>query len=96
MSRTFLWVLGIVVIAGVVTDGYAIRRRLDVEKEFQIQVALGRAEAERIRAQVVLPTTKKIPAGEKFAAALQELGLSEAEAAGATAAARSVCHRCAR
>ena len=89
MSRAFLWALGIVVISGVVVDGYAVEERLAVEKEFQTQVASGRAEAERIRAEVVLPTTKKIAAGEKFTTALHELGLSEAEAAGATAAARN-------
>ncbi|HYA61916.1 MAG TPA: peptidoglycan DD-metalloendopeptidase family protein, partial [Candidatus Sulfotelmatobacter sp.] len=89
LRRAFLWVLGTVVIAGVLVDGYAVRQRRETDKEFQNQVALARAEAERIRAQVVLPTTNKIPAGENFAAALQNLGLSEVEAAGATAAAQS-------
>jgi murein DD-endopeptidase MepM/ murein hydrolase activator NlpD len=70
-------------------DGYAIRQRREAEKEFQKQVVLARAEAERIRAQVVLPTTKKIPAGKNFATALQNLGLSQVEAAGATVAAQN-------
>jgi murein DD-endopeptidase MepM/ murein hydrolase activator NlpD len=83
-----LWVLGFVLIAGGAIDGYALRQRQGVEAEFQNQVTLARAEAERIRAQVVLPTASKLPAGENFAAALQKIGLSSQEAGEATAAAQ--------
>ena len=69
-------------------SGHALRQRSAIEKEFQNQVTLARAEADRIRAQVVLPTTRKLPAGENFAMALQRFGLSPAEAGQATAAAQ--------
>lgn len=89
MSRGYLWVLGIIVMVGVFVDGFAIGKRRGIEKEFRNQVVLAQGEAERIRAQVVLPVTNKVPAGENFAAALQKFGLSEVEATGATAAAQS-------
>lgn len=89
MSRAFLWVLGIVVIGGVLVDGYALRERRRIESEFQNQVALGQEEAERIRAQVILPTVKTVPRGENFATALAQFGLSDMETAEATAAAQS-------
>lgn len=79
--------LGFLLAVGAAVDGYALRQRRGVEKEFQNQVTLARAEAERIRAQVVLPTASKLPAGENFAAALQKIGLSSQEAGEATAAA---------
>jgi murein DD-endopeptidase MepM/ murein hydrolase activator NlpD len=90
VSRAFLWVLGILVIAGVLIDGYAIRQRQSVDKQFANEVALGRIEAERIRAQVILPTVHTVSAGLNFAAALVKFGLSGSEAAEATAAAQSV------
>lgn len=74
--------------AGILVDGYAIRQRLQLEKELVQEVTLARAEAERIRAQVVLPTAKKMPQGENFAGALAEFGLSAEEAMQATAAAQ--------
>jgi murein DD-endopeptidase MepM/ murein hydrolase activator NlpD len=80
--------VGIFVTAGILVDGYAIRQRLQLEKEFVHEVTLARAEAERIRAQVVLPTAKKMPPGENFAGALAEFGLSAEEATQATAAAQ--------
>jgi len=76
------------VTAGILVDGYAIRQRLQLEKELVQEVTLARAEAERIRAQVVLPTAKKMPQGENFAGALAEFGLSAEEAMQATAAAQ--------
>jgi len=69
-------------------SGHALRQRSAIEKEFQNQVTLARAEADRIRAQVVLPTMRKLPAGENFAMALQRFGLSPAEAGQAMAAAQ--------
>ena len=75
-------------VAGIVVDGHAMRQRWEVEKEFQNQVVQARAEAERIREQVVLPTSSRLPAGENFAMALQQFGLSSEEAEEATAAAQ--------
>jgi murein DD-endopeptidase MepM/ murein hydrolase activator NlpD len=88
LSRGFLIVLGVVVAAGVLVDGRALRQRREVDSEFQSQVAQARAEAERIRAQMVLPISNKLPAGENFALALQRFGLSSQEAGEATAAAQ--------
>jgi murein DD-endopeptidase MepM/ murein hydrolase activator NlpD len=88
LSRGFWWVLGFVLATGVTVDGYTLRQRQEVERTFQNQVMLARAEAERIRAQVVLPTSSKLPAGENFAAVLQKAGLSSQEAGEATVAAQ--------
>jgi murein DD-endopeptidase MepM/ murein hydrolase activator NlpD len=88
LSRGFLIVSGIVVAAGVLVDGQALRQRREVDREFRSQVEQARAEAERIRAQVVLPISNKLPAGENFTVALQRFGLSSQEAGEATAAAQ--------
>jgi murein DD-endopeptidase MepM/ murein hydrolase activator NlpD len=89
VSRAFFCVLGVVVLAGMGVDGYAIRQRRATDAEFQKQAALGCAEARRIQSEVILPTSKTMPAGVNFAAALERLGLSGTEAAEATAAAQS-------
>ena len=88
LNRGFLWVLGIVVAGGMLAGGIVWRQKLEIEKEFQNQVALARAEADRTRAEVVLPTEKRLPTGENFAGALARFGLSTEQAAGATAAAQ--------
>jgi murein DD-endopeptidase MepM/ murein hydrolase activator NlpD len=87
LSRGFLLVVGVVVAAGIVLSGHVIRQRRAIEQDFQFQVAQARAEAERIRAQIVLPTTNRLPAGENFAEALQKFGLNSEQAGEATAAA---------
>jgi murein DD-endopeptidase MepM/ murein hydrolase activator NlpD len=89
VSRAFFCVFGVVAIAGICVDGYAIRNRRAAETEFRRQVELGCAEAQRIQSEVILPASKTMPAGVNFAAALQRLGLSGTEAAEATAAAQS-------
>ncbi|MGO9842002.1 MAG: hypothetical protein ACLPZF_12535, partial [Candidatus Acidiferrales bacterium] len=87
MSRGFLCAFVAVVLIGVAVDGHVLRQRREVEKEFQNQVTQARAEAERIREQIVLPTANKLPAGRNFAMALQRFGLSSQEAGAATVAA---------
>lgn len=74
--------------AGFVVDRRALRQRNSAELEFQSQVAQARREADRIRAQVVLPTTRKLPPKENFAAALEQFGLTPQEAGQASAAAQ--------
>jgi murein DD-endopeptidase MepM/ murein hydrolase activator NlpD len=76
------------VIAGLAVDGYAIHKRREIENQFQKQVELGQAESERIRAEVVLPSARRMPSGENFAGALQGFGLTAAEVNDATAAAQ--------
>jgi murein DD-endopeptidase MepM/ murein hydrolase activator NlpD len=87
VSRGFLCSLVAVVLIGVAVDGHVLRQRREVDKEFQNQVTQARAEAERIREQIVLPTANKLPAGQNFAMALQRFGLSSQEAGEATVAA---------
>jgi murein DD-endopeptidase MepM/ murein hydrolase activator NlpD len=74
--------------AGAVVDGRAIVKRRAAESEFQLQVELAKAEADRIRAEVVLPWARNMPRGENFAGALQEFGLTASEVNDATAAAQ--------
>ncbi len=74
--------------AGAASLVYVFQRRLGTAAEFDLQVKLAKEEAERIREQVILPTEKKVPAGENFAAALQKFGLSAGEAASAADAAQ--------
>ena len=88
LSRAFWCLLGIVVAAGFVVDSHALRQRRSTEQEFQSQVAQARVEADRIRAQVVLPTTRKMPSRQDFATALQQFGLTPQQAGEATAAAQ--------
>jgi murein DD-endopeptidase MepM/ murein hydrolase activator NlpD len=88
LNLRFLSFAAIVVAAGVLVDGYAIRQRLQRETEFQDEVTLARAEAERIRASVILPTASRMPARANFAVALTQFGLSMDEAAQAAAAAQ--------
>ena len=74
--------------AGAATLGYVFKQRLATAAEFDDQVRLAKEEAERIREQVILPTEKRVPAGENFMAALEKFGLSAEEAANASAAAQ--------
>jgi murein DD-endopeptidase MepM/ murein hydrolase activator NlpD len=80
--------MAILLAAGIVVDGYAIRKNVSAAKETQHQVELAKAEGARLRAEWVLPTAKKMPSGENFAGILAQFGLSAAEAADATAAAQ--------
>jgi murein DD-endopeptidase MepM/ murein hydrolase activator NlpD len=75
-------------VAGVLLNGYAMRRRAETAKELAAQMELAKADAARFREQVVVPTIKKMPAGENFAGALQKLGLSPEQVNEATAAAQ--------
>jgi murein DD-endopeptidase MepM/ murein hydrolase activator NlpD len=88
VNRRFLFLLLLVFAAGAATLGYVFQRRLATAAEFDHQVRLAKDEAERIREQVILPTEKKVPAGENFTAALEKFGLSAGEAASASAAAQ--------
>ena len=80
--------MAVLLAAGIALDGYAIHKNVSAEKEAQRQMELAKAECGRMRAELVLPTAKKMPSGENFAGMLAQFGLSAAEAAGATAAAQ--------
>jgi hypothetical protein len=68
--------------------GYVFKQRLATTAEYDRQVKLANEEAERIREQVILPTKKRVPAGENFVAALEKFGLSTQEAADTSVAAQ--------
>jgi len=87
--KRIIWViLAFLFVIGATVDGYAVYQRRQTGKEFERQVALAKAESDRIRAEVVLPSARKMPSGENFAGALQRFGLSPAEVTDATAAAQ--------
>jgi len=88
LSRRFFFLILAVFAAGSGALGYVFRLRLDTAGEGQRQVQLARDEAARFRAQAVLPTEKKVPAGQNFMTALQKFGLSAEDAARASAAAQ--------
>jgi murein DD-endopeptidase MepM/ murein hydrolase activator NlpD len=88
LNLRFLSIVGIVLAVGVLVDGYAIQQRIHWEMEFQNEAALARADADRIRAAVILPTANRIPRGANFAVALAQLGLTADEASQATVAAQ--------
>lgn len=88
MSRAFLVVLGALLVAGILIDGRAIRKRQQIGKDFETQVQLARAESDRIRQQVVLPLARTMPAGQNFAGVLQQFGLSLQQAGEITTAAQ--------
>jgi murein DD-endopeptidase MepM/ murein hydrolase activator NlpD len=88
LNRHFLFLLVFVCAAGAATLGYVFQKRLASTAEFDHQVTLAREESARIRAEVILATEKRVPAGQNFAAALEKFGLSAGEAANASAAAQ--------
>ena len=88
MNRRFLFLVLIVCGAGAATCAYVFKQRLATAAEFDRQVNLAQEEAARIREELILPTEKRVPSGENFAAALQKFGLSAEEAANASAAAQ--------
>ncbi len=80
--------MAVLLVAGIVVDGYAIHKNLSAAKETQRQTELAKAEGARLRAEWVRPTAKQMPSGANFAGMLLQFGLSAAEAADATAAAQ--------
>jgi murein DD-endopeptidase MepM/ murein hydrolase activator NlpD len=88
VNRLLAFGVGVTLAAGAVVVGYSIQRRSNTAQEFQRQVELAKMEAERIRQSVILPTVKRMPAGENFASALQKFGLSTEQVTDATMAAQ--------
>ncbi len=88
MNRRFLFLVLALCVAGAAACLYVFQQRLETAAEFDRQVKLAKEEAARIREEVILPTEKRVPSGENFAAALQKFGLSAEEAANASAAAQ--------
>jgi len=88
VNRRFVFLVLVLCVAGAAACLYVFQQRLETAAEFDRQVKLAKEEAARIRKEVILPTEKRVPAGENFAAALQKFGLSAEEAANASAAAQ--------
>ncbi len=88
MNRRFIIVVLLVCAAGGATLGYVFQKRLTTAVEFNHQVELAKEETARIREQVILPTEKRVAAGQNFATALEKFGLSAEEAANASVAAQ--------
>jgi len=88
VNRRLGIIVSVLLAVGAIVDGRAILKRLAAENEFQREVELAKAEGDRIRAEVVLPSAKNMPRGENFAGALQQFGLSATEVNDATVAAQ--------
>ena len=88
MNRSFWVIVAGLCFVGAIVDGYTLRKRFAAEREFQRQVQLAKAEGDRIRAEVILPRSGKMPTGEKFSGELLRFGLTPAEANDAAAAAQ--------
>ena len=88
MTRRSLFLFLILIAAACGTLGFIFRLRLDAVTELQRQTQLAREDAARVREQTILPTEKRVPAGQNFVVALQKFGLSPEDAANASAAAQ--------
>ncbi len=88
VNRRFAIVLVVVLCFGAGVLTYVFRLRLATSEEFQRQVKLGQEEATWIRAQVILPTEKRVLARDNFTSALEKFGLSHQDAANASSAAQ--------
>jgi murein DD-endopeptidase MepM/ murein hydrolase activator NlpD len=88
VNRRFLLAIALLVTTGLLADGQAIYKRVASERELQYHITLTHKETERLRAQMVLPTEKKLSAGDNFAGMLVKFGLSAEEATDATVAAQ--------
>jgi len=80
--------VGLVLAVGAVLLGCIFKIRLAAATEMDQQTQLAAADARHYRETVLVPTEKRVPAGENFTAALQKFGLSPDEAASASAAAQ--------
>src|SRR5580693_7445679 len=88
VNRRFAIVLVIVLCFGAGVLTYVFRLRLAASAEFERQVKLGQEEAAQIRAQLILPTEKRVLARDNFTSALEKFGLSHQDAANAASAAQ--------
>src|SRR5580692_1923777 len=88
VNRRFAIVLVIVLCFGAGVLTYVFRLQLAASAEFERQVKLGQEEAAQIRAQLILPTEKRVLARDSFTSALEKFGLSHQDAANASSAAQ--------
>jgi murein DD-endopeptidase MepM/ murein hydrolase activator NlpD len=88
VNRRFAIVLVIVLCFGAGMLTYVFRMRLAASAEFARQVKLGQEDAAQIRAQLVLPTEKRVLVRDNFTSALEKFWLSHQDAANASSAAQ--------
>jgi Membrane proteins related to metalloendopeptidases len=88
VSKWFVAAVLAVLLAGGSALAYIFQQRVLASTEWNRQIELAIADAERIRQSIVVPTDQRVRAGENFAAALQKLGLTPQEATDATSAAQ--------
>jgi murein DD-endopeptidase MepM/ murein hydrolase activator NlpD len=88
VSRKFVILLAIVLLGGGATLAYAFQQRLKTTSDFDREIALASAQAAVIHENTVVPTDGRVRAGDNFASVLQKFGLTQEEAAGASAAAQ--------
>ncbi len=81
-------VLVAVFFAGGAALVYAFQQRLKTTADLDREIALAKAQAATIHENTVVPTDQRVRAGDNFASVLQKFGLSQEEAAGASAAAQ--------
>jgi murein DD-endopeptidase MepM/ murein hydrolase activator NlpD len=88
VSRRFLVFVLILVSIGAGVVAQSFRSRAEALAAFEREAQRSREVAAEMRARIVLPQKRKIAAGSNFAAALERMGLTSSESAGAIAAAR--------
>jgi len=82
----------VLIVAGLGTAALAIvfHERFSAEQQLAQEATLARQDAERIRAQVVLYSERKVPAGASFSDSLRRMGLDTLAAAGVSGSAQSL------
>lgn len=88
VNRRFIIAILVVFLVGAGVLGYAFQQRIQTTAEFDAQVRAANAQAQEIRANTVLSNDQRVKAGENFSSALQKFGLTDLEAANASAAAQ--------
>jgi murein DD-endopeptidase MepM/ murein hydrolase activator NlpD len=88
LSRKFIVVLLALFLGGGATLIHVFQQRLKTTAELDRQIALAKDQAAIIHKNTVVPTDQRVRAGDNFASILQKCGLTQEEAAGASAAAQ--------
>jgi murein DD-endopeptidase MepM/ murein hydrolase activator NlpD len=90
VSRWFRIAAVIVLAMGAAVVAQSVRVRRTAERGYQEQAALAAAEAARTRAQVVLYSVNRVPAGKTFTDSLKMYGVEPSAIAGIVASAQPV------
>ena len=88
VNRRFVTVVIAELAIGGALLAYVFDQRIKTATEYEHQINLAMEQAQSIHETRIVPTDKTVRAGENFTAALQKFGLTQAEAATASAAAQ--------